>query len=300
LGNAIRVKDDQPQVIKPALVVVREGLANGGERYHAVAGQRTLKDWARTQASTSRFDVVGLLMPKAAGTNPIEYPQGEGAKLHVSTEDLKGMAGSALQLLQGLARHGFIHGDIKPENLIWDPETKTLQLIDNDNLQKVSKNKQAEVAKGVGVQTVIYTNPVAWADNYSDEEPGDKARLGLGRDLFAVGMVLLEASLLAKGEGTKADALMNGITFGTAPNVKAAIWEIRNKGYTNGLNALKGETFGKGSVEDFARSCILKSVAYEEARSQQGIATFERYDPKGPADDQHLLAQLQREFAQLR
>jgi hypothetical protein len=62
---------------------------------------------------------------------------------------------------------------------------------------------------------------------------------------------------------------------------------------------LQAEPFLKGSVEDFARSCILKAVAYEEVRCTNKVGSFERYTDGAPANDQHLLAQLQKEFDQL-
>jgi TPR repeat protein len=301
LGSVLRVRDDLAQVIAPTIVVVRETQANGTMGYHAVAGQRTLKDWVRTQATNSSFDVVGLLMPKAAGITPIEYKKGTfEPKLQVAAADLKDMAGSALKALQGLASHGFIHGDIKPENLLWDDKTKTLQLIDNDNLQKVSKKVGAEVSKGIGVQTLTYTNPVAWLprNTSKDGEYGDQAQMGLGRDLFAMGMVLLEASLLAKGQGEKANSIFNKITFSNK-DAGDALDNMRVRMYKMGLKLLKTEEFPKGSVEDFARSCIVKAVAHEEARYEDEIGSFERYKINDPANDQHLLTQLQREFEQL-
>lgn len=300
VANAARVKD-LPQVITPSVYVVRELASNGTQTYHAVAGQQRLKDWARTQAADSKFEVAGLLMPKAAGKNPIEYPKPARpddveppAKLNVSRSDLKPMAQSAMSMLTGLASHGLIHGDIKPENLMWDAKTKSLQLIDNDGLQKVSKKAGSQVSEAAGAGTLTYLNPVKYA-----RPPGkgqQEARLGLGRDLFAMGMVLLEASMHARGQGERADALMNRLTFSSSPAGQAILW-MRNGNYRSGLETLKQENLPPNSVEAFARSCIVKSIEHEEARLAKQDFGFDRYDP---GDDQHLLAQLEKELEQVR
>lgn len=312
LANATRVKD-LPQVITPSVFVVRERKADGGEIHHAVAGQQRLKDWAKSQRSDSRFDVVGLLMPKAAGKSPIQYfepppakkgsdedPPAPPPKAHVSTSDLKPMAQSAMSLLTGMARHGFIHGDIKPENLMWDTKTKTLQVIDNDGLQKVSKKPGSQVAPGPDTMTPAYLNPVAF-DKRTRESSGlqmnFKYQMGVGRDLFALGAVLLEAALIARGEPQKAEDLMNGITLGKQ-GINAIVYQQSvNERYKQGLDALKAEQFPPHSVEAFARSCIVKAVEYEQARLDRQDFGFDRYDK---ADDNHLLSQLQKELERVR
>ncbi len=197
LGVAARVKD-LPQVITPSVYVIRETPSDGGAiQYHAVAGQQRLKDWARAQQPGSKFAVTGLLMPKAKGQSPIEYPEAvrledpnPPPRLKVARGDLTALAKSSLELLKGLASHGFIHGDIKPENLIWDAKTKTLQVIDNDGLAKVSKMPGSQVEAQKTVYTITYANPVMFAPPYRG---GDAPRVGLGRDLFSIGMVLLAA-----------------------------------------------------------------------------------------------------------
>jgi serine/threonine protein kinase len=301
MGNVARVKD-LPQVITPTVLVVKEQASDGALSYHAVAGQKTLKDWARTQATTSEFDVVGLLMPKAAGKT---LRDADVRMTVVSRADLKPMASSALNLLKGLASHGFIHGDIKPANLIWDTKSKTLQLIDNDSLKKVSKQNgsqvKADVKQGV---TPMYLNPVGFHSAYSG---GKNEQLGLGRDLFAMGLTLLEASLHARGQAAKAEKIIAGITFNDQPDGKA-IYKKQFGNYDDGIKALMAEEFAPGSVDAFARSCIIKSIEHEKGRlgldENDNVvlprtATFDRYDPNRAGNDQHLLAQLERDLALL-
>jgi hypothetical protein len=75
-----------------------------------------------------------------------------------------------------------------------------------------------------------------------------------------------------------------------------------------GIQDLKAEDFAPGSVEAFARSCIVKSIDHEKNRlgldeSNKAVfprtATFDRYDPNRAGNDQHLLAQLERDLALL-
>lgn len=301
MGNVARVKD-LPQVITPTVLVVKEQASDGSLSYHAVAGQKTLKDWARTQATTSEFDVVGLLMPKAAGKT---LRDSDDRMTVVSRADLKPMASSALNLLKGLASHGFIHGDIKPENLIWDTKSKTLQLIDNDSMKKVSKQNGSLVkAEGRLNATLMYLNPVGHRKEYSG---GENEQLGLGRDLFAMGLTLLEASLHARGQAARSEKIIAGITFNDQPDGKA-IYKKQFGNYDDGIKALMAEEFAPGSVDAFARSCIIKSIEHEKGRlgldENDNVvlprtATFDRYDPNRAGNDQHLLAQLERDLALL-
>ncbi len=232
-------------------------------------------------------------MPKATGRQPLEYSKSAAVNsINVQTDDLKPMAQSGLNLLKGLAAHGFIHGDIKPENLMWDSHTKNLQLIDNDSLKKISKTSKES---GINdAYTQIYLNPVAW----KHKPPGNEAKLGIGRDLFALGMVILETSLYAKGQGDKANQLMEKLTFGNERPGRAKYLMSQDK-YQNGIQELQDENFDANSIEAFARSCIIESIQLEERRLAGNITAFERYDETQP-DAQHLLAKLEGDLAQIK
>lgn len=291
IANAARVKN-LPQVITPTVYVLRETPKQGPAQYHAIEGSVALKAWATKQSLESTFEVTGLLMPKATGNQPLEYTSNTVSAINVDIADLKPMAESGLSLLKGLAAHGFIHGDIKPENLMWDSHTKNLQLIDNDSLQKISKNSKESGPNDA--HTLIYLNPVAW----KHKPPGTEAKLGIGRDLFALGMVILETSLYAKDQGGKADQLMERLTFGKQPTGRARYFMASDK-YQEGIQELQDEKFDANSIEAFARSCIIESIRLEETRLAGNITAFERYNESQP-DAQHLLAKLERDLAQIK
>ena len=328
LANAARVKD-LPQVITPSVYVVEERCNNGKKVYHAVAGQKTLKDWAKSQNKGSSFEVVGLLMPKAAGTSPLRYFEKKGSdivKSNVSQSDLKPFADSALTLLKGLARHGFIHGDIKPENLMWDAKAKKLQLIDNDSLHKVSKKDGSSVAKGLGAHTPMYMHPLGFKDaQIVNLEFVTVAQLGLGRDLYALGLVLLEAALVAKGKNEEAETLMSGITDKEAKALDEARISLNRRkpeklGDPLPLKTLENYSIGaridylekadlpKDSVEDFARTCLIEALKFEQGRidearknkenneENKNVFGFDRSD-NGP--EAQLLKKLEDRLAQV-
>jgi len=245
----------------------------------------------------------------------------------VSQSDLKPFADSALTLLKGLARHGFIHGDIKPENLMWDAKAKKLQLIDNDSLHKVSKKDGSSVAKGLGAHTPMYMHPLGFKDaQIVNLEFVTVAQLGLGRDLYALGLVLLEAALVAKGKNEEAETLMSGITDKEAKALDEARISLNRRkpeklGDPLPLKTLENYSIGaridylekadlpKDSVEDFARTCLIEALKFEQGRidearknkenneENKNVFGFDRSD-NGP--EAQLLKKLEDRLAQVR
>ena len=298
LANAARVKD-LPQVITPSVFVVKEGRSDGIEVFHAVAGQRTLKDWAKRQDKGSSFDVVGLLMPKAAGKNPVEEDSKGAFKVNVSRSDLKPMAESAMTLLKGMAKHGFIHGDIKPANLMWDAKSKNLQLIDNDNLVKVPKDKGSTVPRGLGHLTLVYLHPLAMHKDFLDAKGKPSlAQLGLGRDLYATGLVLLEASLLAgQGGAEQANTILNEVTHRDQDDKEEVRRLLKNKPIADRIDYLKRLNFEARSVQDFARTCLIKALEFEQDRIERKEFGFDRDETGREAT---LLRELEDKLKQVK
>jgi hypothetical protein len=214
LSVAARVKGDGSGLITPTAYVIRENLSNGKAQYHAVMGGAQLKVWARLQDASSHFQVVRMVMPKAAGKSPLVFPKHKPLKpdvnvdalepiqksepvapkppeVNVRIEDLVPMAQQGLQTLKSLSERGFIHGDIKPENMLWDSENQSLRIIDTDGMQKVSKRADRPQPEGAGdAGTPGYVHPLFWK----------KGQLGVGRDLYAFGLSLLECSVHARGD----------------------------------------------------------------------------------------------------
>lgn len=300
LGGVARVKD-LPQVITPTVYVIHEARQNGTSAYHAVAGQKTLKDWAKTQEKGSSYQVVGLLMPKAKGDTPIAYEPNGLPKGKISQSDLKPMAGSALTMLKGLADHGFIHGDIKPDNMYWDADSKNLQLIDTDGLVKVSKHASS-MPKGLGVMSPSWLHPSAVSPKFRAER-GDpisavgNAQLGFGRDVYAMGLVLLETSLLAEGYGAdKTKDLMVKLTHRDVKDYEEFFYKLATRSINDRITILKSlGDLKSGTVSDFARQCVIKALEFEDERIKADNFGFGREN--GP--EAKLLEELEELFTQV-
>ncbi len=85
---------------------------------------------------------------------------------------------------------------------------------------------------------------------------------------------------------------MNALTFSHEGPFKSK-YRMNQGDYKQGVQDLQGERFAAGSIEAFARVCILRAIEYEESRLNRKDYGFERYTPD---NDQHLLAELDREL----
>ncbi len=263
------------------------GGADGADQFHAVS-RGYLKAWAKTQPAGSEFAVIGYAAPRAGGRDLIEYNDDqEVSKVNVKPESLKPMARSAIELLKGLGSHGFVHGDIKPSILFWNERTKTLQAIDTDAMTKVSK-RPASAAPVHQEGTRGYLNPVAFHPAYAINHgmwSEYKPQAGAGRDLYATGISLLEAAMYAKGRGSDFENLSDALSCkGVASNLQAGKYQA-------GIELLREENFEPDSIEDFARTCVLKSIDYELDRVNRGDRGFERYHANA---ENHLLDEVSR------
>jgi hypothetical protein len=282
IATLARMKD-LDQVVQPSHYLITETSRNGTSRVHVVEGGRALKDWAKTQATGSSFKVTQYLMPLAAGKELIKFKDdGSVESMNFKRRDLPDIARSMASLLEKMWQHGFVDGDIKPENLMWDPSSKTLRAIDIDTFQKVSK-KPGSAMPTSGDGTLYYTHP----NNLYGHE---KKPTTLGRDLFASGMVMLEAALRAGGHNEDADRIMLA-----HENEKRIRYLRTTYGHTlpEEIGNLKKKlNLADRGVEDFAMLCIKTALEYEEKRLAQGINRFERYDENAGPD--HPMSILKR------
>ncbi len=284
LGIAVSARVKTEQGIAPSVYVIKETLRDGTDIFHAVGGGSGLKAWwAQQQKGDSALLVVGLVMPKAAGVQPMVYPSspyvGSSAKVQVDPADLKPMARSGLKALQDFSNHGFIHGDIKPENLIWDTQSKTLRVIDLDGMRKFSKKPGAEIPRDIGLLTEAYRHPLHQSGN---------AVVGVGQDLFAFGLTLLETATYAGGDSKKiADfsKLQKSLT-GNVGRVNAIFEE---HSIPDQLNQ-EIQNFPADSVQHFALQAIKIAIEYEFNRYDKQITSYDRWSPTDKSHPLNLLA----------
>jgi len=282
IGSLARMKD-LDQVVQPSHYLITETSADGSSQVHVVQGNRALKNWIKTQSPDSEFEVKQYLMPLAAGKQLLAI-KGRSAELNFKRQDLPDIARSMASLLEKMWQHGFIDGDIKPENLMWDPASKTLRAIDIDSFQKMSKKGGA--LPELGFQTPAFTHPNAIRFSKSPAKQPT-----LGRDLFSAGMVILEAALRSGGHGDEADR----ITLAGSQGINKTMYQraTSDKTLPTTLDAMKKDlNLANGGVEDFAMLCIKTALKYEEDRLAQGINRFERYDANaGPYHPMSILKQ---------
>jgi serine/threonine protein kinase len=122
---------------------------------------------------------------------------------------LSGIANQGLETLKELAKNGFVHGDIKGRNLIYNDQTGDLTFIDTGGMAKASK----DAARTDDTMFNFYKNPLT--PHYT--HPGfldNDGKLGFEQDLFSFGMTLLVASLESSNDQTaktNAEAVLAGM-----------------------------------------------------------------------------------------
>lgn len=109
------------------------------------------------KASENQADIevrqLGILMPKAAGRTVGELVSGKA----LTDTDIDRIATGMTRALQELDSHHTVMHDIKPDNLLYDPSSGDLKLIDLGQSQKLSKGVQAGAA-GPGKDTTTNRN----------------------------------------------------------------------------------------------------------------------------------------------
>ena len=269
--NVTRIKD-VPQVVVPDMILVRETDSNGAQRFHAVPGGQGFKAWSRQQAAGAELHVQGVLMPKAKGKPLGSYDKNDNFKINCKASDLTSVAQSGLEGLKGLAKHGFIHGDIKPLNLFFDAQSKNLQFIDVDGLQKITKKADGKIPVNRSELTRRYAHPLTLAG-----QP-----CGVGRDLCAFGVTLLESALTLNNSPEAEDTLeriLSELQLSEASGL--AMMRARSPATRKELIdkiKLEQDNFKNDGVEHFALHCIITALEYEETRVENGTNhQFERY-----------------------
>lgn len=89
-----------------------------------------------------------------------------------------------VDIIGTIHEHQVIHKDIKPSNIIWEPEQDVVQLIDFDLAVKLSKEKRAFLNSGVLEGSLLYISP---------EQTGRMNRsIDYRTDFYSLGVMLYE------------------------------------------------------------------------------------------------------------
>jgi serine/threonine protein kinase len=115
---------------------------------------------------------------------------GAGNRL-VQPERLGQFCKSMVSALQQMSKHGIVHNDIKPQNVIYDPETGGAKLIDFGVAKKDIKHETAS----------RYGGEVAGTAGFVPPSGRGKKETGYERDIIAAGITVMCAAAAASSSG---------------------------------------------------------------------------------------------------
>lgn len=173
-----------PHAASPVVYVIKD---TWDDEFHAVSVDH-MKQWTAEHGEQiagdgDRFRIVGQVLPKAEGSSL-------GAGTRLAPEDRKAIARQALESLKAMSEHGYVHGDIKPDNLMYSADKKQLTLIDFGGLTKQSKHADSEKALGNPLSPA-YVIPSSHHASGANNTGG----YGYEADLYAMGLSMLNAFL---------------------------------------------------------------------------------------------------------
>ena len=237
------MKQDIPNVIKPTAFVVRENTPNG-RVYHTVPAGKFFKNWAidKLTKTSHTFEIEGMVMPLAPGKQLMSDQQLSASKdsdrpageRRFNEQQLGRLASSGFNSIYAAAQHGFVFGDIKPENIMTDG--REFNFIDLGGLQKISRNG-GKPEYGVG--TKIYLLPTL-AIQIPKGSKEVEYPASFDRDLYAFGLTLVETALRSEGkQALAADVASVGIgSMNASPQQIVYTMHLAGKDELKRLSAL--------------------------------------------------------------
>jgi serine/threonine protein kinase len=199
----------------------------------------------------------------------------------------------ALDMLTGMASHGFVHGDIKPANMLLDKKRENLQLIDLGGLKKISKHNESPILSLP--YTRSYSNPLSF--KLRSEKQGSavveflSARAGHEQDMFGMGISMLEFHYRTSGRHDLVRPIWQDVA-----NCHLSKADFSGKTMDEKVSLLQQKIqersmeVSQGPLLAFAMNCIRLSLSVSEPEVR-------RYDPANTNSD-HLLNQLRAAQAQ--
>jgi hypothetical protein len=229
-ATAAFMKDDQPGTIRPEYFIVRDMKTNQetlvrNARLDDGNGEgstvSTFKEWTKDQLwdpatrqprlNAPELKIVGQIMPIAEGNNLLSgvEPGSEGR-----------VASSLMNTLLKYAEHGNIHGDLKPENVMFtvDPDTNAVstKCIDTGGMAKLHDDKKLSL-KEKDTRNDLFTFDRGITLGYSHPMALLGGR-GMEQDLFSYGVMMLEMRSNNLGDNDATNAIINGVQNTTKSN----------------------------------------------------------------------------------
>ncbi len=315
------MKDDIKGVVKPLAYVIKEtGGADQPPVFHVVPAGKSFKNWATDRLVShpaGKLEVQGSIQPRAPGRALLSEAQLEatdrgqrasGAR-RFSEEQLQMIARSGFEAIESGARHGFVFGDIKPENIMTDGSD--CKFVDLDALQKVSKQGGEP---SLEAHTPSYLLPLA----FHSAQRREAHQAGVERDLYAFGMTLVEAALRSARRYDLATSLTSVAVGSTSAHEAKQRYQLHRTGSAErawldaravppGRRTIDQENKVKegsplwndiksrlgdypvepGSALDFGLECLREALHYD-SRGKSKV-----YDPARAGDDHPLKALAQ-------
>ena len=177
--------DKIPHLARPLAYVVEDTL---NQEFHVISADH-LKSWGAQHGHTIASSDAGRFMIRGQVLQQAEGLDGDNLR-GLNAHDKLAIAQQGLHALKAMAQHGYVHGDIKPANLVYSADKQLLQLIDFDGLQKHSKHDVSGAALGSPLSPE-YVIPSTHHVQGANRDGG----YGQEADLYAFGLTLLKLFL---------------------------------------------------------------------------------------------------------
>ncbi len=149
-------------VIAPLGYIVQEGASNDPSSRYRYVEQADLRPYLRQQSYLAALakrklsvDIVGDIQPLATGSDLIKAPLRD-----LDSNQMDALVTQGVSMLRELGSRGFVHGDIKPENLILDASGDvSLKLIDTDFMRKHGSGDHSQSGTAQ-TYTAMYSTPL--------------------------------------------------------------------------------------------------------------------------------------------
>lgn len=190
------LKEDVKDVIQGPSHIICDVIAKGGQRSTVVVEETSDKGfraWVKSEITKGNSIIIlGTLQDVLPGEDLLEAVQAASAG---ETLDIRNnLSTFLLKSLRTLAKHGFIHTDIKLENMMYDKAKHSFKLIDTGTLRKLTKHPPKENARK-------FNESKKTAFGYTIPHPAinkSGGTAGFADDMFAAGVAIFDTDTVSQ------------------------------------------------------------------------------------------------------
>lgn len=222
-----------------------------------------MENYERLVATGESTEDIALVVDELAWGTTYHHA---AAYLTDSPEDIRTKLDMAIALLKAIHechQKGIIHRDIKLENIMWDPETKTAKLLD---FGLAKKKAEAKVSPGFA-GTAVHKAPEIGSTGFDERS-----------DTFSCGVALID---LFSKEGifkyTNSPALENALYNNHTEQYASAIQQIANKRILDNYHTIKSLLINLTEHHPSKRQSLPYCIAnLTEQRQRLELSDFKR------------------------